>query len=138
VWKAFNTIKESGEFSLFKSHNASFGDGEQMRDFVYVKDCCRVIHWLLKNPGINGLYNVGSGRARSWNDLLKAIFTTMGMPVRINYIDMPEGIRNQYQYYTEAPVEKLRLAGYSEGFCSIEDGIRDYILGHLKQESQIW
>jgi ADP-L-glycero-D-manno-heptose 6-epimerase len=138
VWKAFNTIRERSEFSLFKSHNTLYRDGEQMRDFVYVKDCCRVIHWLLDNPQVNGLYNVGSGRARSWNDLLTAIFTNMELPVRINYVDMPESIRHQYQYFTEAPMGKLRLSGYAEEFSSIEDGIRDYILNHLMKRDQIW
>lgn len=138
VWKAFNTISARSEFSLFKSHNSRYAHGEQMRDFVYVKDCCQVIHWLLKNPRVNGLFNVGSGKARSWNALLSAIFATMELPVRINYIDMPESIRNQYQYYTEAPIEKLRLAGYAQDFSSIEAGIRDYILGYLRTGRQIW
>jgi ADP-L-glycero-D-manno-heptose 6-epimerase len=138
AWKAFNTITQTGSFSLFKSHRPDYKDGEQMRDFVYVKDCCKVMSWLLDNTQINGIYNVGSGRARSWNDLLKAIFSAMGREPVIKYIDMPESLRNQYQYYTEAPIEKLRAAGYTAEIASLESGVHDYITGHLMQPQMVW
>lgn len=138
AWKAFNTISKTGSFSLFKSHRSDYADGEQKRDFVYVKDCCEVIWWLLKNPTVQGLYNVGSGRARSWNDLLKAVFSAMDRDVKIEFIDMPEAIRNQYQYFTEAPMEKLRAAGYTQPFTSLENGVRDYITRHLSASDIHW
>lgn len=138
AWKAFNTITQTGSFSLFKSHRPDYKDGEQMRDFVYVKDCCKVMSWLLDNKQVNGIYNVGSGRARSWNDLLKAIFLSMGREPAIKYIDMPESLRNQYQYYTEAPIEKLRAAGYTAPISSLEDGVRDYITQHLMRPEMVW
>jgi ADP-L-glycero-D-manno-heptose 6-epimerase len=138
AWKAFNTISHTGSFSLFKSHRPDYRDGEQMRDFVYVKDCCKVISWLLSNTHTNGIYNVGSGRARSWNDLLKAIFSAMGREPMIRYIDMPESLRNQYQYYTEAPIEKLRAAGYTAEIASLENGVHDYITNHLMQPQMVW
>jgi ADP-L-glycero-D-manno-heptose 6-epimerase len=138
AWKAFNKITETGSFSLFKSHRADYQDGEQMRDFVYVKDCCNVMSWLLENPHVNGIFNVGSGRARSWNDLLHAIFKAMGREPVIHYIDMPESLRNQYQYYTEAPIGKLRAAGYTAEIASLENGVHDYITKHLMQPQMVW
>lgn len=138
AWKAFNTITQTGSFSLFRSHRPDYKDGEQMRDFVYVKDCCKVMSWFLYNSNINGIYNLGSGRARSWNDLLKAIFTAMGREPKISYIDMPESLRNQYQYYTEAPIDKLRAAGYKAEIASLETGVYDYITKHLLQSEMIW
>ena len=138
AWKAFNTIKETGSFSLFKSHRPDYKDGEQMRDFVYVKDCCRVMSWLIENRNVNGILNVGSGRARSWTDLLKAIFKAMGREPSIKYIDMPESLRNQYQYYTEAPIEKLRAVGYTHTISNLEDGVHDYITQHLMQPQMVW
>jgi ADP-L-glycero-D-manno-heptose 6-epimerase len=138
AWKAFNTITETGEFKLFRSHRDDFADGEQKRDFVYVKDCCEVMWWLLHNPDVNGIFNVGSGKARSWNDLLGAVFEAMNRESAITYIDMPESLRNQYQYFTEAPMQKLRDAGYSRPLYSLEDGIRDYVQNHLVQEDRHW
>ena len=138
AWKAFNMISEVGSFSLFKSHRPDYQDGEQMRDFVYVKDCCNVMWWLLQNPSVNGLYNVGSGKARSWNDLLKAIFAAMSKEPKILYIDMPESLRNQYQYFTEAPTDKLRAAGYTAPFYTLEEGVKDYIRQHLMQPDMHW
>jgi ADP-L-glycero-D-manno-heptose 6-epimerase len=138
AWKAFNTITETGSFSLFKSHRPDYKDGEQMRDFVYVKDCCKVMSWLSDNTKVNGIFNVGSGRARSWNDLLKAIFQSMDREPVIKYIDMPESLRNQYQYYTEAPIEKLRAAGYTAPIASLEEGVKDYITQHLMQERRVF
>ncbi len=138
AWKAFNTINETGSFSLFKSHRPDYKDGEQKRDFVYVKDCCDIMWWLLSNPAVNGLFNVGSGKARSWNDLLKALFTAMGKPVQITYIDMPLDLRDQYQYFTEAPMAKLKAAGYTAPLHTLEEGVRDYVTNHLMKSDQHW
>lgn len=136
VWKAFNKIQEGGSFSLFKSHRPDYKDGEQKRDFVYVKDCCNVVWWLLNNPTVNGLYNVGSGRARTWNDLATAVFSAMKRPVKIEYIPMPEKLINQYQYFTEAPMKRLPEAGYQSPLYSLEDGIQDYVGNHLLASDQ--
>lgn len=138
VWKAFTTIQETGSFSLFKSNDPQYGDGEQKRDFVYVKDCCEVMWWLLQSPSVSGIYNVGSGRARSWNDLLRAVFKAMGKPCAIHYIDMPSSIRAQYQNFTEAPMEKLRSVGYTDPFFTLEEGVRDYITQHLLAPNKHW
>lgn len=138
AWKAFNTIQETGSFSLFKSNDCQYKDGEQKRDFVYVKDCCEVLWWLLQSPSVYGIYNVGSGRARSWNDLLKAVFEAMGKPCQIQYIDMPSSIRGQYQNFTEAPMEKLRAAGCTRPFFTLEEGVRDYISRHLLKADKHW
>jgi ADP-L-glycero-D-manno-heptose 6-epimerase len=131
VFKAFNTIKKTGAFQLFKSYHPDYKDGEQKRDFVYVKDCADVMWWLLQNPSVNGVYNLGSSKARSWNDVLVALYASMGLPPRISYIDMPDGLKNQYQYFTEAPMSKLLSAGYSQPLRSLEEGIRDYVSSHL-------
>jgi ADP-L-glycero-D-manno-heptose 6-epimerase len=131
VYKAFQTIKSTGTFSLFKSYHPDYRDGEQKRDFVYVKDCTEVLWWLLKNPHVNGIYNLGSGRARTWNDLVHAIYKSVGLPPRISYIEMPEALRTQYQYFTEAPMAKLLSSGYSTAPRTLEDGIHDYVVQHL-------
>lgn len=138
AWKAFNTINDTGSFSLFKSHRSDYKDGEQKRDFVYVKDCCDIMWWLLNNPGVNGLFNVGSGKARSWNDLLYALFAAMGKRAQINYIEMPPELREQYQYFTEAPMAKLRAAGYTAPLYTLEDGVTDYVTNHLIKPDQHW
>jgi ADP-L-glycero-D-manno-heptose 6-epimerase len=136
AWKAFNTINDTSSFSLFKSHRPDYKDGEQKRDFVYVKDCCHIMWWLLNNPTVNGLFNVGSGKARSWNDLLRALFAAMGKPVQITYIDMPPELRDQYQYFTEAPMAKLKAAGYTAPLHTLEDGVSDYVTNHLMKPDQ--
>jgi len=109
-----------------------------MRDFVYVKDCCEIMWWLLNNPSVNGLFNVGSGKARSWNALLNAIFNAMGREPRISYIDMPIELRDQYQYFTEASMEKLRQAGYTRPMHTLEEGVTDYVQSHLQKPDQHW
>jgi len=134
AWKAFHKIKEVGSFSLFKSHRPDYKDGEQKRDFVYVKDCCNVMWWLLNNKKVNGLYNVGSGKARTWNDLVTAVLTSMGLPVNIEYIPMPPQLINQYQYFTEAPMKRLVSAGYTTPFYTLEEGVRDYITNYLLKD----
>jgi ADP-L-glycero-D-manno-heptose 6-epimerase len=133
VFKAFNTVKATGSFSLFKSHRDDYQHGEQKRDFVYVKDCTDIMWWLLKNPSTNGIFNVGSGAARTWNDLLHAIFASLGTQANITYIDMPESLRNQYQYFTEAPMQKLKASGYAAPLTSLEAGVSDYITRFLNK-----
>ena len=133
VYKALHQIRERGRVRLFKSHNPSFGDGEQMRDFVYVKDCVDVLWWLINNRSANGIFNLGTGRARTWNDLIGAVFAAMGSKPEIEYIDMPPAVRDQYQYYTEAKMEKLRTAGCPVQFRPLEETVIDYVTGYLQK-----
>lgn len=112
---------------LFKSHRPDYGDGGQMRDFVYVQDCVDVMLWLYDNPRICGLYNVGTGKARSFKDLAEAVFKAAGKPAKINYVDMPDGLREKYQYFTQADMNKLREAGYDKPFTDLEEGVRRYV-----------
>jgi ADP-L-glycero-D-manno-heptose 6-epimerase len=135
VWHSFLQIKNNGEVKLFKSHRSDFKDGQQLRDFIYVKDILQVCYWLLENFQLlkipSGLYNLGTGKARSFEDLAKAVFAGLEKPPRIKYIDMPQDIRDKYQYFTEAEMEKLRNAGYGEPFCTLEEGISDYVKNYL-------
>jgi len=134
IWHAFNQIKNNGTVKLFKSHRPDFKDGQQLRDFIYVKDIMKVCYWLMENFEKNlpsGLYNLGTGKARSFEDLVRATFSGVGEPVQIQYIDMPEDIRDKYQYFTEAKMEKLRSAGYRDAFYSLEDGVGDYVKDYL-------
>ncbi len=125
-------IERGDTVKLFRSHKAGYRDGEQMRDFVYVRDCISVIDWLTRNPKVSGLFNVGSGRARSFLDLTRAIFAALGQQPRIEFIDMPEHLRDRYQYFTEAPLAKLRAAGYDRPATALEEGIADYVQRYLK------
>ncbi|MHB2153484.1 ADP-glyceromanno-heptose 6-epimerase [Calditrichota bacterium GD2] len=134
VFKAFNQIQETGYVRLFKSHRPDFKDGEQLRDFVYVKDVLEVILFFLQNPDKNGLFNVGSGKARSFLDLVKATFAAMDKKPNIVFFDMPEHLRDRYQYFTEARIEKLRKAGYQKEFASLERGIEDYVQNYLLKD----
>jgi ADP-L-glycero-D-manno-heptose 6-epimerase len=119
--------------SLFKSHHPDYSDGGQLRDFVYVRDAADVVDWLLSNPQVNGVYNLGSGEARSFADLAKAVFKAADRAPAITYIDMPQGLREQYQYYTQADVSRLRDAGYTHPFTRLEDGMADYVGRFLSQ-----
>lgn len=130
VIKAYEQILETAKIKLFKSYKEEYKDGEQKRDFIYIKDVVKVISFFLNNE-VNGIFNVGTGKARSWNDLATAVFNAMDYPVRIQYIDMPDNVKNQYQYFTEANITKLRNAGYTEEFTSLEDGVKDYIQNYL-------
>ena len=116
---------------LFRSHRPDFADGGQMRDFIHVRDCVDVVCWLLDNPGVNGIFNVGTGRARTWLDLAHAMFAALSRPPDIAFIDMPAELRERYQYFTEARMERLRDAGYSRPFTPLEEGVDDYINNHL-------
>lgn len=127
VHKSWGQIMDKGTVSLFKSLRPEYKDGEQMRDFIYIKDAVKMALHFLEYEELSGLYNIGTGRARSWNDLVKAVFFSLEKPADIQYIDMPEHLQSKYQYFTEADISKLRDAGYTEEITSLEDGIRDYI-----------
>lgn len=133
VFHGFNQIKETGKVKLFKSCNPNYKDGGQLRDFVYVKDICKVIMWLLVNKHVSGLFNVGTGRAQSFAELAEATFHALDLEPNIEYIDMPEKLRGKYQYYTKAEMSKLYDAGYPFEFMDVEKGVRDYVQGHLAQ-----
>ncbi|WP_028573859.1 ADP-glyceromanno-heptose 6-epimerase [Desulfonatronovibrio hydrogenovorans] len=133
VRKAYFQIKETGRVRLFKSYHPQFGHGEQKRDFVYLKDCLEVMAWFLEKKDVNGIFNLGYGRARTWNDLAKAVFQAMDLEPEIEYMDMPETLRGKYQYYTCAPMDKLEQAGCPVAFHSLEDGVRDYVQNYLSR-----
>ena len=131
IWHSFNQIKETGKVKLFRSHRPDFEDGQQLRDFVYVMDVLKVCVWLMENQPKSGLYNLGTGKARAFEDLVKASFRGMDREPVIEFIDMPEDIRDKYQYFTEANMQKLRAEGYSENFYSLEEGVEDYVRNYL-------
>ncbi len=131
VFHAFHQIKDTGKVKLFRSHRPDYKDGEQKRDFIYVKDLVSVCLFLMHQRKHSGLYNLGTGNARTWNELAKALFTAMQQPVHIEYIDIPEDIRETYQYFTEASMTKLIEAGYNKPFTSIEEGINEYVSQYL-------
>lgn len=139
IFHSYNQIGENGFVKLFKSHKKEFNDGEQLRDFIYVKDVLKICFWFLecwqKDPQtfISGIYNVGTGKARNFNDLVKATFSALGKTPQIEYIEMPEDIRETYQYFTEADMNKIRSAGYSQPFYSLEAGIGDYVKNYLSK-----
>jgi len=129
--KRFDDGRAGKPIRLFKSHREGIADGDQRRDFIHVDDAVAVVRWLLDTPKVSGIFNVGAGRARSFRDLMLAMFTALGRPPSIEYIDMPENIRGQYQYHTEASVENLRRAGYNAGFTPLEDAVKRYVTGFL-------
>jgi ADP-L-glycero-D-manno-heptose 6-epimerase len=136
-----NQIQASGTVNLFKSHNPKYGDGGQMRDFVYVLDVVNVLFWFYKNyktdPSVkSGIYNLGTGKARTFNDLVANVFKNVGKPLTVNYIPTPEDIRDKYQYFTEADMSKVEAAGYDVPFTSLEDGIKDYVQQYLLPKKQ--
>lgn len=116
---------------LFRSYNSEFAHGGQMRDFVYVRDAVEVVTWLFEQAAVSGIFNLGSGRARSFNELAQAVFAAAGQQPQIEYIEMPKALRPRYQYFTEARMERLRSAGYTKPMTSLEDGIADYVRSHL-------
>ncbi len=131
IHKAYHQIRETGAVKLFKSYRSDCRDGEQVRDFVYVRDAVAATLFCGENARASGLFNCGTGRARSWNDLAKAVFAALGMEPKIEYVEMPESLRSKYQYFTQAEMGKLRAAGYDRPFAALEDGIREYVQGHL-------
>lgn len=137
IFHAYNQIKATGKMKLFRSHHPDFKDGEQKRDFIYVKDVVEVMHFLMQQRKYSGIYNLGTGKARTFHDLTKATFKAMDMKENIEFIDTPEDIRNKYQYFTEADMDKLRSIGYTKPFYSLEEGTNDYVKGYLKQKKRI-
>lgn len=131
IMHAFKQINETGGMKLFRSHKEGYKDGEQLRDFIYVKDLVNVLLFLMKTKPNSGIYNLGTGKARSFLDLAKATFKAMQKPENIEFVDTPIDIRDKYQYYTQANMQKLLDAGYSEGFRSLEEGVSDYVCHYL-------
>jgi len=131
--RRFDDIRNGRAVQLFKSHREGIADGDQRRDFIYVDDVVRVIMWLLATPSVSGLFNVGTGRARSFKDLILAAYAALGAKPNIQYIDMPEQIRGSYQYFTQSEVGRICRAGYSGGFMTLEDAVSAYVRGYLDQ-----
>lgn len=131
--KRFDDIKAGRTIELFRSHRDGIADGDQRRDFIYVEDVVRVMMWLLASPQVSGLFNVGTGTARSFKDMMLATYTALGTTPNIEYVDMPEQIRGSYQYFTESDGDRLRGAGYNGGFTSLEDAVGHYVKGYLDQ-----
>ncbi|MCR5755558.1 MAG: ADP-glyceromanno-heptose 6-epimerase [Acetatifactor sp.] len=138
VYHGFNQIIENGKVRLFKSENEKYADGEQERDFVYVKDVCKVIMFFLEHPEINGIFNVGTGRAQTFKELIAATFSALNVEVAIEYIDVPDKLREKYQYHTQADISKLRAVGYKETFCTVEEGVKDYVVNHLGKNYDVF
>ncbi|HEX3659506.1 MAG TPA: ADP-glyceromanno-heptose 6-epimerase [Pirellulales bacterium] len=134
VLKAYHQVLASGQVRLFKSYRDDYPDGGQQRDFIYVKDCLDVMVWLIENR-VGGLFNVGTGQARTWNDLAHAVFRAMGREPKIEYIEMPEALQGRYQYFTQADMTRLRAAGYRAPFTSLEDAVSDYVNGYLAADT---
>ena len=135
VYHAFNQIQKTGQLRLFRSHHPDFEDGKQLRDFIYVKDVVSVILFLLKQRKVSGIYNLGTGQARTFLDLGRATFRAMDLKENIQFIDTPEDIRETYQYFTEANMEKMHSIGFDRGFTPLETGIQDYITAYLMGKS---
>ena len=131
IAKNYAQAAAGGSVRLFKSHDPRYRDGGQLRDFIYVKDAIDVVLWLLDEPDISGLFNVGTGQARSFADLIGAMFHAIGQEPRIDYVDMPEALRAQYQYFTQADTGNLRAAGYRKPFTTLEAGVSDYVRNFL-------
>ncbi|MGD8786013.1 MAG: ADP-glyceromanno-heptose 6-epimerase [Phycisphaerales bacterium] len=137
VIKAFEQINKNGKVRLFKSYIPEYADGQQLRDFIYIKDAVDMTLFFYENSHISGLFNIGTGKACTWNDLVKAVFAAMGKKPKIEYIDMSESIRDQYQYYTCADLTKLRKAGYDKETTPLEDSIKDYVQNYLQKEEYL-
>ena len=133
IMHAFNQIQKTGGMKLFRSHNPDYKDGEQQRDFVYVKDVVDVCYFLMHHRKDSAIYNLGSGKARTFLDLVKATFAALEVPENISFIDTPADIRDKYQYFTEADMNKLKSVGYEQAFHELEDGVRDYVSQYLKE-----
>lgn len=137
VVKAFEQINGTGGVKLFKSHRPDYTDGGQLRDFIYVKDAVDMTLFFLERNDIGGIFNVGTGNARNWNDLAKATFAAMGMEPNIEYVDMPDNLRDKYQYYTQAVMDKLHSAGYDKDTTSLEDAVSDYVQNYLMKQAYL-
>jgi len=135
--KAYPRLRDECAISLFKSYNPNYADGEQLRDFIYIKDAVEMILFFIDNPNVNGIYNIGTGKARSWNDIAAALFKAVGKEQYIDYIDMPLALRNKYQYFTQADITKLKTAGYVYSCSSLEDAVFDYVTEYLAKDSNL-
>jgi ADP-L-glycero-D-manno-heptose 6-epimerase len=131
VFHAFNQIRETGQMKLFRSHNSKYKDGEQLRDFIYVKDTVDVCFFLMQHRKDSGIYNLGTGKARTFVDLVRSVFNAMDKKENIEFIDTPADIRDKYQYFTEAKMDKLKSIGYNKSFTSLESGVKDYLENYL-------
>jgi ADP-L-glycero-D-manno-heptose 6-epimerase len=131
VAKRFDDARAGRPVALFRSHRAGIADGEQRRDFIWVEDAVGVVRWLIDTPTVSGIFNVGTGKAESFRDLITALFAALGRAPDIKYIDMPAAIRDSYQYVTQASVENLRRAGYNAGFTPLADAVKRYVVSHL-------
>lgn len=138
VFHTFQEVRKTGKKGLFKSYREDYPDGGQMRDFVYVKDICKVIRFMMEHSDISGLFNLGTGKARTFRDLAVATFDAMGIDCNIEYVEMPAELKEKYQYYTQADMEKLQKAGYTETFYSLEKGVKDYVQNYLMKEYEIY
>ena len=134
ICKSYQQVVETGVLKLFKSYLPAYPDGGQKRDFIYVKDCADVLFWLMENKKVQGLYNLGTGTARAWNDLGQAIFSALKKPATLEYCDMPENLQGQYQYFTQADMTKLTQAGYKQPFTPLETAVEDYIVNYLAKQ----
>lgn len=135
IFHAYRQILNNGHVKLFRSHNPEFEDGKQLRDFIYVKDVCAVCYFFMMNRKNSSIYNLGTGKARSFLDLTHAVFNALQLEPQISFIDIPEDIRNKYQYYTQARMDKLRQAGFRDEFTSLEEGIKEYVQQYLSKET---
>jgi ADP-L-glycero-D-manno-heptose 6-epimerase len=136
VAKRFGDVKAGKPIRLFKSHRAGIADGDQRRDFIYVDDAVAVVRWLMQTPSVSGIFNVGTGAARSFRELMLAMFASVGREPNIEYVDMPVAIRDQYQYFTQASVENLRRAGYNAGFTPLEEAVNRYVTSYLDRSDR--
>lgn len=136
ICKLFEPVMAGAAAKLFKSDHPEYEDGGQLRDFVYVKDCVDVMLWMYDHKDVSGLFNVGTGKARSFKDLALSVFSAANIEPKINYIDMPEQLKGKYQYFTEADMDKLREVGYDKPFTELEDGVRDYVQNYLSSKDQ--
>jgi len=134
--KNFGEISDTGKAVLYRSHHPDYADGGQKRDFVWVGDCVDIALWLADNPGTQGIFNVGTGKARTFEDLAKSVFTAMGMEPNIDFVDTPEAIRDRYQYFTEADMSRLRVAGYDKPATELEDGVGTYVRDYLMADDR--
>lgn len=137
VHKAFEQVRDTGKVKLFKSYKPEYKDGEQKRDFVYVKDAVDMTLHFFDNPNLNGIYNIGTGRAQTWLELVHSVFDALNKPVNLEFIDMPEEIRNKYQYFTEADTTKIKLTGYDNKIMNVREGVTDYIKNYLLKDQYL-
>ncbi|HNV85852.1 MAG TPA: ADP-glyceromanno-heptose 6-epimerase [Candidatus Omnitrophota bacterium] len=133
VHKGYQQIKQTGKIRLFKSYKPEFADGEQKRDFIYVKDAVAVMLWAWDHPGKTGIFNLGTGKAQTWNELARAIFEALGLSPKIEYFNMPDSLKNQYQYRTQADLSNLRKTGCGHPFSTLRDGVKDYVANYLEK-----